>query len=450
MRPNDIQNFLVQLDQAGMLHQIDRSVNSHLELAAIVDRHCQTSSRAKALLFRHVKGSPCPVAVNLFGSQERLAMSLGVDRLEDITNLVKQGLSSFKNTDSVTALKTLVSSTVFATLVKEAPPWPYVDRTDRGLDFLPALQSWPEEGGRYLTLAQVFTSHPETNNQNCGIYRVQLVDSHTALLRCHPGSGGLAHMDAWHGLGQAMPVAIALGGPPALTWSASVPLPDSIQETDFLGFLTGQSVEMMVSQNSRLVIPSTAEIVIEGDIHPGESLPEGPFGNHTGMYSEQQLAPVIRVKRLAVRNQAVYPCTVVGPPPRENIHFGRLNVDVLLPFLQHDHPWVLNVFMPSWGLFHKAAFVTLRSDCPTDTASICQALLSSCLLRGSKMCVLLNEGVEIDNLDKVGWHILNKMTHMQHGSTHIIDARLPFGATPVEPSPNVFKKVEERWQEYGF
>jgi 4-hydroxy-3-polyprenylbenzoate decarboxylase len=450
MRPNDIQHFLVQLDQAGMLHQIDQSVSAHLEIAAIVDRHCKTRARTKALLFNHVKGSLCPVAVNLFGSEQRMAISLGVDRLENIANRVKQGLASFKDIDSVSALETLVSNAAFATVIKESPPWLYADHTSEGLNLLPALQSWPEEGGRYLTLAQVFTSHPETNNQNCGIYRVQLVDSHTALLRCHPGSGGLSHMKAWHDLGQDMPVAIALGGPPALTWSASVPLPDMIQETDFLGFLTGQPVEMVISQRSGLVVPSTAEIVIEGDIRPGECLPEGPFGNHTGMYSEQHLAPVIRVKRLALRSPAVYPCTVVGPPPRENAQFGDLTNNVLLSLLQHDHPWVINVFMPSWGLFHKAAFVGLSSDCPTNLDSICHALLSSCLLRRSKICVLLNAGVDIENLDEVGWHVLNRMKQTQQGGTHIIDARLPTGTMAVEPSREVFEAVAKRWHEYGF
>lgn len=291
--------------------------------------------------------------------------------------------------------------------------------------------------------------HPETEETNCGMYRVQLLDRHKALLRCLPGSGGDRHLKAWHERGLPMPVTIALGGPPALTWAASVSLPDGVDEMDYVGYLSGEPVPMLRCQCSELAAPAAAEIIIEGKIWPAEEQLEGPFGNHTGSYSPAVPAPVIRVEKVLIRPEAIYPCTVVGPPPMENIYLAQATQQMLLPLLQHDHPWVMAVHMPVEGIFHRAAMVVVDSDCSWSLDQIRSALVTSMLLKKSKLIILLDEDVPRGSLRHVYWHIVNKMKCTKDADGVLIDARTPSGWSRVVQDPDLVASVNKRWSEFG-
>ena len=336
MGPNDLKSFIAKLANSGDLARVKCKVDPILEIAAIVNRVCKTGTGGKALLFENVQGSDLHVAANLFGSCRRMADCFGVDDIEVLSEKIRDDLAATKEGASGEILAHLTDLPEFAAAIAAEAPWQELDMTAQGLDIIPALKSWPGDAGRYLTLGQVFTSHPVTGDTNCGLYRVQLQDRHRALLRCHPGSGGAAHLKAWHDMGEAMPVAVALGGPPALTCAASMSLPEHVSEVNFIGYLMDSAVAMSPCKKSQLSVPAASEIVVEGRIFPGETMPEGPFGNHTGYYAPSAPAPVLRVQSISMKQEAIYPCTVVGPPPMENIHLARTTERLLLPLLRHD------------------------------------------------------------------------------------------------------------------
>lgn len=449
MRPDDYHSFLAMHEQAGDLARVSCPVDPNLEIAAIVDRVCKGRDGGKALLFEKVKGSSLPLAANLFGSPQRMQRGLGVEGIGPLVERLRADLAATGEESSAEALVKLVNNPDTVSSLDGDAAWRTAASGEAALQTLPAVKSWPGDGGRYLTLGQVFTQHPDTRVMNCGLYRVQLMDGHKALLRCYPGSGGAQHLQAWHGRGLAMPVAIALGGPPALTWAASVSLPDGVTEPDYAGYLTGRPIAMAECPGTDLSVPATADIVITGRVFPNEELPEGPFGNHSGQYVPPTLAPVIRIDSVARRPDALYPCTIVGPPPMETVQFGRLTGQLLLPLLQHDHPWVSDLFMPDRGLFHKAAFVAIRDECTLEGDALREALLSSLLLRGSRLTVLLNEGVAITDLEVVYWQMLNRGRCNKRAEAIWIDARMPAGSEAVASSEEVLRTVAARWTEYG-
>lgn len=449
---SDLREFIAAIDRAGELHRVTVPVSPHLEAAAIIDRVCKRPQGGHALHFAQIEGHVLPLVANLFGSSRRMALALGAD-VETLAERLRAGLRASGETNSVRALQQLIAPVAGQGPVLSLGTDDYLDATDEGLAMLPALQSWPGDGGRYLTLCQVYTTDPDSQVQNCGLYRVQVVDRHTALLRCHPGSGGARHLAAWHRKGCAMPVALALGGPPAMTWAASVSLPDGLDERDFVGFLVGEPVAGMRCHDVPLVVPARAEIILEGWIEPEEQQQEGPFGNHTGRYTDPAAAPVLRLERMTIRRDALYPCTVVGPPPMENINLARTTERLLLPLLQHDHPWVVDVHMPSETIFHRLAMVVLHRSCDLNVEAIAAALLSSSLLKGARALVLLDEGANPHDLSRVLWQVVNAPDRapLAAGSctTPVVDARLAKGAGRVMTTAAISTSITTRRRAFG-
>jgi 4-hydroxy-3-polyprenylbenzoate decarboxylase len=450
MGPHDLKSFISNLDNLAALSKIKCRVDPVLEIAAIVNRVCKTGEGGKALLFENVHGSSVKVAANLFGSTQRMADCFGVDDIEVLSEKLSRDLAANNGSTSGGILAGLTRLPEFDAAPAADAPWQEMDLTAQGLDAIPALQSWPGDGGRYLTLGQVFTPHPVTGETNCGIYRVQLLDGHRALLRCHPGSGGAGHIKAWHERGEAMPVAIALGGPPALTCVASTSLPHDVPEINFINYLMGSVIAMSLGKKTQLSVPATAEIVIEGRIFPGETLPEGPFGNHTGYYAARSTAPVLRVESISMQQDAIYPCTVVGPPPMENVHLARTSARLLLPLLQHDCPWVRGVHMPIESIYHRVALVAVADDCVPDPEVIQAALESSMLLKGSKLIVLIDEDIDSLNQQEIYWQLINRLVQTRQAKGVVVDARSKAGAKKVKQADKILKSVEARWKEYGF
>jgi 4-hydroxy-3-polyprenylbenzoate decarboxylase len=448
MVPQDLSSFIGVLAGAEELARIRCQVDPILEMAAIVDRTCKAGGYGKALLFENVRGSRIPVAANLFGSPSRVARCFGVADIETLADKLRRDLAASSARPAAKILEELTANHAAAQAADT--PWREVDLTAQGLDAIPALKSWPEDGGRYLTLGQVFSADPVTKEANCGIYRIQLVDRHTALLRCHPGSGGAQHIKAWHDRGEAMPVAIALGGPPALTCAAAISLPQSVPEVNFVGYLTGSAVAMAPCEATRLPVPATAEMVIEGRVLPGETMPEGPFGNHTGYYAASSPAPVLRITNVSMKRNAIYPCTVVGRPPMENIHLARTAERLLLPLLQHDCPWVRDVHMPGESIFHRVSLVHVDNEGVPELEAVRGALEASALLRGAKLIVLVDEDPRGLDQREIYWRLINGLMQTRLADGVVTDARSgPGGEKKIVPSEQVRKTLETRWPEYG-
>ena len=448
---SDLQKFITHLEEVDDLLRIRALVDPYLETAIIIDRVCKGAAAKRALLFEKVKGSKIPLAANLFGTQKRVAMALGVDDVEQLTKRLRNDLKLYSEMDSDQALAKITKYSNSETICSDVAPCFAIDMSEEGLDVLPVLHSWPGDGGRYLTLGQVFTRHPDSGRQNCGMYRIQVLNKHTALIRCHPGSGGGSHMAAWHARGQAMPVAIVLGGPPALTWCAGVSLPEDVSEIEYASYLTRQPIAVTECQTCDICVPSTAEIVIEGHVLPGEMQQEGPFGNHTGSYAPASPAPVVRIKSMYTREEAVYPCTLVGPPPMENMFLAQAVERLSLPLLQHDHPWVVDIHMPLEGVYHRAALVSVDAA-KIPVAEISKALWQTRMLRNSRLIILLDKDSDLHNIPNIYWRVINADSWTNSvwidGDKMVIDARRSPQKPVVRPDQNAMNKAMKRWQEF--
>jgi 4-hydroxy-3-polyprenylbenzoate decarboxylase len=434
MHFSDLQKFIAHLETVGELVRVKEKVDPYLEVADIVNRTCKDPTGNSALLFENVKGSALPLVANCFGSSLRTAAALDVTNVESLSVKLKADLRAIEEKTSGKALAKLIQGKAEEQIKDDDCLAVTHVECEKGLSELPVLCSWPKEGGPYITLGQVFTKHPDSKEQNCGMYRLQVVDKETALVRFHPGSGGGEHLEAWHARGEAMPIAVVLGGPPALTLCAGMSLPEGVTETGFVKYLTGHSVAMAKCQNSELFVPSTAEVVIEGLIAPDDEMEEGPFGNHTGYYSDVSPAPVVKVLNVHLRESAVYPCTVVGPPPMENVFMAQANERLLLELLQYDCPWVVNVHMPIEGIYHRAALVSVDQH-DGSAAKISKRLNGSRLLRNSRMIVLLDKDCDLYNFRDVYWRFINADAWQESvlidGKTMVVDARASRHRNPI-------------------
>ena len=327
---DDLQSFIAALDGAGELVRIAEPVSVHLELCEIADRVSKMPGGGKALLFEHPvladgSRSAYPVAINLFGSYRRMAMSLGVEDMDEIGGRITQ-MMDLKVPDGMLAklslLPRLLEIAKFPPRVKsgKAPSQEVVwTGDDIDLRKLPIITCWPEDGGPYVTLTMVTSRDPKRGIRNVGMYRVQLLGKDSVAMHWQRHKVGAAHWREMAERGETMPVCIVVGADPASVYSASAPLPPNIDEFIFAGFLRKEPVRLVKAITSDLDVPWDAEIVIEGEIDPREALvTEGPFGDHTGFYSEADLYPRVQVKAVTMRKQPVYATTIVGRPPMED------------------------------------------------------------------------------------------------------------------------------------
>ena len=450
--PGDIGAFLRLLENRGEVRRIGAEVDPFLEIAAVTDRVCKTGDGGPVLFFEQVKGHAFPVVTNLFGTLRRTAGAFGVDDVEEIAARLAAGLASGEGACAV-RLRRLVETPRYLPRKVEAAPCREVILDEPDLTELPALQNWPQDGGRFLTLPLVFTRDPETGRPNCGMYRVQIFDRFTAALHWGKNSGGALHAAAWAARGERMPVSVALGGPPALIHAASAPLPDEVDEAAFAGFLRGAPVEMVPSLTSDLEVPASAEFVLEGYVEPGEMRSEGPFGNHTGFYAPAAPAPVLRVVRMTRRQHPVYPCTVVGPPPMENRHLALATERIFLPLIQADHPEVADIrFFPE-VIFHGCALVAVRPEAAGRGLELIRRLWRTPLLRHSRLLVAVDADLDADACSALLRHIANRVDLAE--DMLLKDGKLGIDAMDkgwrrrLRPDADVQRKVAERWQEYG-
>ncbi len=364
-----IAKFIANLESADELIRIGTPVSSELEIAEITDRVVKSEGGGKALLFEHTdKGFP--VLTNLYGSERRMAMALGVERLEDISQRLNSLVSS------VTSPKeNLMDKLRLLPLLGEASQW--FPRKKRGagacqqvilegeaakLSLLPILKCWPHDGGRFVTLPMVHTVDPDRGIRNVGMYRMQVFDDHTTGMHWHRHKTGARHYEAYKARGERMPVSVAIGGDPVYAYSATAPVPDNIDEYLLAGLLRGKPVKLVKCVTNDIYVPEDCDFVIEGYVDTSEEkVLEGDFGDHTGFYSLKDYYPKFHVTAITHRRDAIYPATIVGIPPQEDAYIAMATERIFLaPIRLVMQPEVEDMYMPSAGTQHNITLISMR------------------------------------------------------------------------------------------
>lgn len=438
MSIDSLPDFIAALDHAGELVRITAPVRTHLEIAEIADRVMKQPGGGPALLFEHPlmpdgTRSAIPVAINLFGSSRRMCMAFGVSSIDEIggriselvTMQVPEGLMA-----KLSMLPRLAEAAKYPPKVRSgrAPCQEVVLRGDDvDLDRIPFLQTWPGDGGRYITLPMVITRDPDRKTRNVGMYRVQVQGKRDLAMHWQRHKSGAAHWRAMAERGEVMPVVIALGGDPTAMYSGSAPLPPGIDEFLFAGFIRRRPVELTRAVTCDLEVPAESEIVIEGHIDPAEDLVmEGPFGDHTGFYSLADLYPRMHVTAVTMKRAPVYPATLVGRPPMEDYWLGNATERIFLPLLKLTVPEIVDYHMPAAGIFHNLVFVSIDKQYPGQAFKVMHALWGQGLMALSKVIVVVDGDVNVQDPDEVWWIALNNIdpkrdTEFARGPMDVLD-----------------------------
>ena len=406
--------FIDRLEKAGELKRIRQEVDPVLEITEISTRVMH--SGGPGLLFENVKGCDIPLTINLMGSEKRMALALGVDNLEEIAARI-DALLDTKVPESLLGKLTMLPRLMD---ISKYPPRKYKGKApvqdivmqgdDVDLGKLPVITCWPQDGGPYFTLPQVISKSPVSGMNNVGMYRMQVFDRNTTGMHWHIHKHGASHFREAKQLGQKLEIAVALGGDPALTYAASAPLPDSIEEYLFAGFLRGEPVEMVKAVTVDMDVPAEADIIVEGYVDPQENFrTEGPFGDHTGYYSLEDYYPVFHVTAITMRKDAIYPATVVGPPPMEDYWMGYATERIFRSLLKIVVPELVDYHMPPEGVFHNLVFVSIRKRYPGQAFKVMHSLWGQGLMMLAKMIVVVDEDVDVRNPGEAWWVTLNNI-----------------------------------------
>jgi len=421
MSLDTLSEFIAAIDAIGELVRIREPVRVELELCEIADRVMKQPGGGKALLFEHPvladgSRSPYPVAINLYGSMKRMALSLGVENLDDhgarITKLldlkVPEGLLG-----KFSLLPRLMEIAKFPPRMKGGTPacQEIVWRGDEiDLNKLPIIKCWPDDGGPYITLPMVVSKNPQTKVRNVGMYRVQQLSRNTLAMHWQRHKVGAAHWREMAERGERMPVVIVIGADPASMYSASAPLPPTVDEFIFAGFLRKAPVHLAKAVTCDLEVPADAEFVIEGYIDPAEPLvTEGPFGDHTGFYSEADLYPLVHVTAVTMRKNPVYATTIVGRPPMEDFYLGHATERIFLPLLKLTIPEIVDYHMPAEGIFHNLVFVSIKKEYPGQAYKVMNAMWGQGLMSLAKVLVIVDAWVDVRNPQEAWWVALNNI-----------------------------------------
>jgi 4-hydroxy-3-polyprenylbenzoate decarboxylase len=418
MAYKDLREFIATLKDRGLLHRVAVEVDPILEISEITDRMCKSPNGGKALFFEKVKGSRYPVVTNIFGSFERMGLSLEVEKLDDIAKRIEELLNQAPPKTFFEKLALLPKLFEFSKYlpkkVKNGPCQEVIKTDDPDLSKFPIIKCWPGDGqptdeGRFITFPMVFTKDPETGHPNCGMYRIHVYDKTTTGMHWHIHKDGARHYDKYRALNKKMPAAIAVGSDPAVIYSASAPLPESIDEMLFAGFLRREAVEMVKCITSDIEVPANSELVIEGYLEPGEVRIEGPFGDHTGFYSAADYYPVFHVICITHRKDLIYPATVVGKPPMEDCYMGKATERIFLPLIRLDFPEIQDINLPMEGVFHNAALISIKKSYPGHAKKIIHGLWGKGQMMFAKLLIIVDHDVNVQNISYTAWRVLNNV-----------------------------------------
>ncbi len=410
MAYSSLREFVELLDRKGQLLRIRKPISQDLEITEIADRAIKAGG--PALLFENVTGHGTPVLANAFGSMQRMAWALGVQDVEEIATRVRE-LLEMKIPEGLVQkamlLPKLYELSSFTPKSVKTGPCQEIVQKDVDLDLLPICKCWPMDGGRFITLPLVFTRDPKTQKRNVGMYRMQIYDKKTTGMHWQIHKVGSRHFQDYQERRQRMEVAVALGGDPAMMFSALAPLPEFIDEVLFTGFLRKEPVAMVKCKTVDLEVPADADIILEGYVDPSESRIEGPFGDHTGYYSLEDPYPVFHVTCVTQRRDAIYPHTIVGRPPMEDGFMGKAVERIFLPFVQNLSPEIVDMHLPIEGIFHNVVIVSIKKRYPYHARKIAHSLWGMGQLMFSKIVVVMDGDVNIQDPGEVLWLLGNNI-----------------------------------------
>ncbi|MBM3386698.1 MAG: 4-hydroxy-3-polyprenylbenzoate decarboxylase [Betaproteobacteria bacterium] len=425
MAYRDLRDFIAQLEAQGELRRVAQPVSPHLEMTALCDRALRAGG--PALLFEHPTGHSMPVLGNLFGTPKRVALGMGVAEVGQL-RAFGHVLASLKEPEAPKGFKEFMGlsslvKTLWAMAPKELRSAPcqdvVVEGPDVDLGMLPIQHCWPGDVAPLITWGLVITRGPHKPRQNLGIYRQQLLSRNQLIMRWLPHRGGALDFrdHALQNPGQPYPVCVALGADPATMLGAVTPVPDSLSEYQFAGLLRGRRTEVVKALGCQLQVPASAEIVLEGHIHPDAQHPsgfahalEGPYGDHTGYYNEQAEFPVFTVERITRRTDAIYHSTYTGKPPDEPAMLGAAMNELFVPLLQRQYPEIVDFYLPPEGCSYRMAVLSIRKAYPGHARRIMMGVWS--YLRQfmyTKFIVVVDEDVNVRDWKDVIWAITTRM-----------------------------------------
>lgn len=486
MKYKNLREFIALLEQQGELKRITVEVDPYLEMTEIADRTLRKGG--PALLFENAKGFDIPVLCNLFGTPKRVALGMGQ---EDVSALREVGklLAFLKEPEPPKGIKDLFSSiTQFRPVLNmptktiSKPECQEVVLSGEQVDLyrLPIMHCWPDDIAPLITWGLTVTKGPYKKRQNIGIYRQQLIGKNKLIMRWLSHRGGALDFQEWQEVhpGEKFPVVVALGADPATILSAVTPIPDTLSEYAFAGLLRGNKTEVSKALSCDLEIPAGAEIVLEGYIDPNETALEGPYGDHTGYYNEQEYFPVFTVTHLTMRKDPIYHSTYTGRPPDEPAVLGESLNEVFIPILQKQFPEIVDFYLPPEGCSYRLAVVTIKKQYAGHAKRVMMGVWS--FLRQfmyTKFVVVCDDDVNARDWKDVIWAITTRcdpardVTLVENTPIDYLDFASPVaglgskmgidatnkwqGETqrewgrPIKKDPNVVKRIDEIWQQLG-
>ncbi|HWY59421.1 MAG TPA: UbiD family decarboxylase [Terriglobales bacterium] len=450
MAYDDLRDWIAALDRAGELKKIRTEVDPFLEIAEITDRVSKSpgtknggrasSPGGPALLFQNIKGHPgAQVLINQFGSARRMNLALEVDKLDEVADRIRQFMdvkSPQGFLDKVKMLPMLAEmGKFFPKTVSTGPCKEVIRRDNFSLDWFAILQCWPKDAGRFITLPCVVTRDPKTGKRNVGMYRMQVYDGRTTGMHWQRQKVGAEHyrerMRAATNAGASaavdimarssggsiladgerpsgkMEVAVAIGTDPAITFSAIVPAPPDVEEYLIAGFLRQKPVELVKCETVELEVPASAEIILEGHVNLDELRTEGPFGDHTGYYSLEDLYPVFHLSCITHRKDPIYSTTIVGKPPMEDGWMGKAVERIFLPLMRLTIPEIVDINLPVEGVFHNLMIVSIKKSYPGQARKVMNAVWSLGQAMFTKCILVVDEDVNVQDVGEVTLKVLN-------------------------------------------
>lgn len=414
---SDIRQFAAHLERQGLLKRVVADVSAHLQVTEVCRR--AIVAHGPALLFERVDGRDTPVLGNLFGTVERVLQAIecpdvaGLRALGQMLARIKEPRWPQTMGQAARHLPTIQRLwSAHPRLLSHGPVQECVaDGPDVDLETLPISHCWPEDAGKLLTFGLVVTQAEPRGRHNVAIYRQQLIGRNRLIMRWLAHRGGAMDYARWRETRprEPFPVAVVIGADPALTIAAVAPIPDSLSEYQFAGILRGGRTELVAAGNG-LLVPARAEIVLEGEILPGDEALEGPFGDHTGYYNEQARFPVMTVRRMSHRSAPLYQTTYMGRSPHDepSVLAMALN-EVFVPLLQQQFPEIVDFYLPPEACSYRIAVVSLRKRYPGHARRIMMGVWS--YLRQftyTKFVIVTDDDINIRDWSDVIWAIVTR------------------------------------------
>jgi len=474
--PADLREWVSVLEAEGELARVGAEVDPHLEVTEIVDRTVKAGG--PALLFERPKGSEHALLVNQFGTERRMCLAFGVEQLDDVAARLATVLEMqppeglVEKVRGLRQLKSIADSR--PRTVRSGACQEIVLRGDEvDLATLPIQTCWPGDAAPFITLPAVITRDPRDGTRNVGMYRMQVLGPRATAMHWQLHKDGRADYLFSDG---RMEVAVALGLDPVTAYSASAPLPKHIDELMFAGFLRGAPIDVVKGVTVELEVPAAAEIVLEGYVEQGETVEEGPFGDHTGFYTAAEPFPVFHVTALTMRRGAIYPSIVVGKPPQEDAWLGKATERIFLPALRTSVPEIVDYDLPVSGAFHNCAIVSIRKAFPGHAAKVMHAIWGLGMLSLTKTVIVVDAHVDPHDYAQVAFYVGANVDpardviltegpadHLDHATVRqFLSGKLGIDATAkspaegarewppeIEMSEEIQALVDRRWAEYG-